>query len=255
MDDKKIRCIVVDDERLARTLLENFISKIPQLELIEKCKSPIEAINCLRREPIDLMFLDIQMPDLTGIEFLRTVKRIKPLVIFTTAYSDFALEGYRLNITDYLLKPFSFKRFVESVEKAAEQIQLLRIANAIQEQKNSNAIPIMPTPSTTEIIKDYILIKAAHKIHKVKFEDIIYLQSMREYVAFHTKHERILALHSLKKLENELPADLFIRIHKSYTVPIHKVTSLEGNLICLNNEKLPIGSSYKDEVMLKIFGL
>ena len=245
MDDKKIRCIVVDDERLARTLLENFISKIPQLELVEKCKNPIEAINCLRTEHIDLMFLDIQMPDLTGIEFLRTVKRIKPLVIFTTAYSEFALEGYRLNITDYLLKPFSFKRFVEAVEKATEQIQLLRIANEHQEQEAKN--------TTTEIKRNYILIKAAHKIFKVKYEELVYLQSMREYVAFHTKTERILALHSLKKLEQELPKDLFIRIHKSYTISINKVTSLEGNLICLGDEKLPIGSSYKEEVMKKIF--
>jgi DNA-binding LytR/AlgR family response regulator len=245
MEVKKIRCIVVDDERLARTLLEKFISKIPHLELVEKCKNPIEAITCLRNEHIDLMFLDIQMPELTGIEFLRTVKKIKPLVIFTTAYSEFALEGYRLNITDYLLKPFSFKRFLESVEKATEQIQLLRIANEHLEKEART--------TTAEMRRNYILIKAAHKIFKIKYEDLVYLQSMREYVAFHTKNERILALHSLKKLEQQLPKNLFIRIHKSYTISINKVTSLEGNLICLGDEKLPIGSSYKEEVMKKIF--
>ena len=151
MEVKKIRCIVVDDERLARTLLEKFISKIPHLELVEKCKNPIEAITCLRNEHIDLMFLDIQMPELTGIEFLRTVKKIKPLVIFTTAYSEFALEGYRLNITDYLLKPFSFKRFLESVEKATEQIQLLRIANEHLEKEART--------TTAEMRRNYILSK------------------------------------------------------------------------------------------------
>ena len=237
--------IIVDDEPLAQEVIETYISKFPSLNLIAKCNNAIEAFEILNSESIDLMFLDIQMPDLTGIEFLRTVKKIKPLVIFTTAYSEFALEGYRLNITDYLLKPFAFKRFLEAVEKATEQIQLLRIANEHQEQ--------IARTTTAEMRKDYILIKAAHKIFKIKYEDLVYLQSMREYVAFHTKNERILALHSLKKLEHQLPANLFIRIHKSYTISINKVTSLEGNLICLGDEKLPIGSSYKEEVMKKVF--
>lgn len=244
--DETIKCIVVDDERLARTLIENFINKIPELELVAKCKNPIEAITTLRTQQVDLMFLDIQMPDLTGIEFLRTVKRIRPLVIFTTAYPDFALEGYRLNITDYLLKPFAFKRFVEAVEKAKEQIHLIRTAKAHTEQQKSET-------KEKKDEKDYILIKAGHKLHKVKYEDIVYLQSMREYVSFYTKTERILSLHSLKKLEKELPSDLFVRIHKSYTVAIDKVTSLEGNQICIGKEKLPIGSMYKENVLDKIF--
>lgn len=246
--DEKIKCIVVDDERLARTLIENFINKIPELELVAKCKNPIEAISTLRTQEVDLMFLDIQMPDLTGIEFLRTVKQIRPLVIFTTAYPDFALEGYRLSITDYLLKPFSFKRFVEAVEKAKEQTHLIRAAKAHDAQQNTET-----SNKKSKEDKDYILIKAGHKLHKVRYEDIVYLQSMREYVAFHTKNERILSLHSLKKLEKELPADLFVRIHKSYTVSIEKVTSLEGNLICIGTEKLPIGSMYKENVLNKIF--
>jgi len=244
---EKIKCLVVDDERLARALMENFIGKLPRLELVEQCKNPIEAIACLQREEIDLMFLDIQMPDLTGIELLKTLKH-QPITIFTTAYSEYALEGYQLNIMDYLLKPFSFNRFVQAVNKAIEHIELKDAAQS--PAPIPQAFSVNPTVPNKE--KDFMLIKADHKVHKVKYADILYIQSMREYAAFYTTNGRIIALNSLKKLETELPKQ-FLRIHKSYIIASEKVTTLEGNMVYIGDEKLPIGNFYRDAVMKRIF--
>jgi len=240
---KKIRCLVVDDEELARTLLENYIGRLPHLELAGKCKDPLEAMATLNDGPADLMFLDIQMPGLTGVEFLKTMKT-RPLVIFTTAYSDYALEGYALDVVDYLLKPFSFERFLQAVNKAADLLALR---------------PGQPTPAKGSgqeertSGKDYILVKAGYKIYRLRFDDILFIKSMREYVAYHTPKGRILSLNSLKSLEQELPAGRFLRIHKSYIVPLDKIDTLEGNMVHVGKEKLPIGASYREEVMGKVF--
>jgi DNA-binding LytR/AlgR family response regulator len=231
----KIRCLVIDDEELARLLLDNYISRLPNLQLVGQCKDPLEAIQVLQEQAVDLLFLDIQMPGLTGIEFLRTLKQ-KPLVIFTTAYPDYAIEGYSLDVIDYLLKPFGFERFVQAVNKASELLQL----------KASGNSPVAEG-------KDYILVKSEHKIHRIKYDDIQFIQGMREYVAYYTPHGRVLSLQSLKGLEEELPADRFIRIHKSYIIAIEKVNTLEGNLVHIGKEKLPIGASYRDAVLGRIF--
>lgn len=230
-----IRCLVVDDEELARKLLENYIGRIPNLELTGQCKDPMEAIQFMQEHTIDLILLDIQMPGLTGVEFLRSLKQ-KPAVIFTTAYPEYAVEGYSLDVIDYLLKPFGFERFVQAVNKACEILSL----------KSNNNIQ-------TDVKRDYILVKSEHKIHRIKFSDIKFIQSMREYVAYHTPNGRILSLNSLKSLEEELPADQFIRIHKSYMVSIEKVDILEGNMVHIGKEKLPIGASYRENVLEKIF--
>ena len=230
-----MKTLVIDDEELARTLLENYIGRLPNLELVGKCKDPMEAIPLMQAQNIDLLFLDIQMPGLTGIEFLRSLKQ-KPLVIFTTAYPDYAIEGYSLDVIDYLLKPFSFERFVQAVNKASELMQLKTGAN--------NASPEN---------KDYILVKSEHKIHRIKYDDINFIQSMREYVAYYTPNGRILSLNSLKSLEVELPSDRFIRIHKSYIVAIDKVATLEGNRVHIGKEKLPIGASYREQLLDKVF--
>ena len=233
-----LNCLVVDDEELARTLLENYIQRLPHLNLVAKCKNPLEAIPYLKEQSIDLLFLDIQMPELTGIEFLKTLQH-KPQVILTTAYSDYALEGYSLSITDYLLKPFSFERFVQGVNKAVDLIQLQQRA-----EQNNTTVPDS---------KNYLLVKADHKIHKIKLEDILYIQSMREYVAIYTPKGRILTLNSLKRLDQELPSSQFMRIHKSYLIAISKVNTLEGNLVHIGEEKLPIGANYKEQVLQRIF--
>ena len=231
-----LKCLVVDDEELARTLLENYISRLPHLELVAKCANPLEALKVLQEQEVDVIFLDIQMPELTGIEFLKGLST-KPMVIFTTAYSEYALEGYQLDVIDYLLKPFGFERFVQAVNKAIELKKLK--ANAVESTENKE--------------KDYLLVRADHKIHKLKFDDILYIQSMREYVAYFTPTGKILSLIALKKLEEILPSERFLRIHKSYIVNKEKVTTLEGNMVHLNDVKLPIGNLYKEAALGQIF--
>lgn len=236
----KIKCLLVDDEELARTLLDNYIGRIPALELKGQCKNPVEAMNILQTEKIDLLFLDIQMPELTGLEFLKSLPH-PPLTILTTAYADYALESYALNVVDYLLKPIGFDRFLQAVNKAIERQRYLELERGSTTRE---------APSAG---KDYITVKSEHKIFRIRYEDIRYIQSMREYVAFYLQDQRILSLNSLKQLEEELPADRFLRIHKSYIVAISRIKSLQGNLLHLENEKLPLGASYKEEVLRRIF--
>lgn len=204
------------------------------------CKNPMEAAEVLQRETIDLMFLDILMPQITGISFLKGLSQ-KPFVIFTTAYEKYALEGYALDVVDYLLKPFGFERFFQAVNKVAERLQT---------PKNS----LSQTPESVDnTTKDYILAKSEHRIHRIKFKDIDYIQSMQAYVAFYCNGERILSLNTMKNLEVELPKNQFIRIHKSYIVAIDKIEVLEGNQVVIGKNKLPIGASYREMVMGRIF--
>lgn len=236
---KKMKCIVVDDEALARKLLEKYIGQIPNLELVAMCKNPMEAAAVLQKETVDVMFLDIQMPQITGISFLKSLNQ-KPFVVFTTAYEQYALEGYTLDVVDYLLKPFSFERFFQAVNKVFERLQ-----------------PSQSTISTKVIIdnnpKDYILVKSEHRVHRLKYSEIDYIESMQAYVAFHVGGKRVLSLNTMKKLEQELPNTQFIRIHKSYIVAINKVELLEGNQVVIGQSKLPIGASYRERVMKGIF--
>ncbi|MEY2904640.1 MAG: hypothetical protein RJA52_656 [Bacteroidota bacterium] len=231
---EKIRCLVIDDEELARSLLEVFIKKLDFLELVGMAKDPLEAKAFLNSNQVDLIFLDIQMPELTGVEFVKIFQPSQP-VIFTTAYSEFALEGYELEIVDYLLKPFSFSRFVQAVEKAKRWIHLKNgFKQQVQDSKENN----------------FLVIKSDHKLIKIFFDDILYIQGMREYAAFYLNEGRILSLISLKKLEEILPDNLFIRIHKSYIASIQNINFLEGNMVQVGKVKLPVGSLYKDKVSL-----
>jgi len=235
-----IKCLIVEDEELARDLLEKFISKLTHLELVGKCENPLKAMPIMQEHNIDLLFLDIQMPELTGVEFLKMLSN-KPTVIFTTAYPSYALEGYQLDVTDYLLKPFSFERFAQAVNKASEVIRLKAL---------DNAKPV----NTDKPEKVYMLINSEHKVLKVKYADIRYIESMREYAAYHTTTQgRILSLKSLKQLEKELPTQHFIRIHKSHIINIDFVNALEGNMVVIGKDKLPIGASYKEQALERIF--
>lgn len=237
-----MKCILVDDEHLARQLLENFVLKFPRLELVAKCKNPLEAMEVLQNEQVDLIFLDIQMPELTGIEFLQTLSH-KPFVIFTTAYTEYALEGYQLDVIDYLVKPFAFERFAQATNKAIERFDLMQRADSPKPQPTpQQAQPEVPT-------NDFMTVKADHKLYKVKFADISYVEGMKAYVSFYLPDRRIVALESLKKLEEQLPAKQFMRIHKSYIVAFDKVSAIEGNQVEIEGKKLPIGKSYKEEVL------
>lgn len=229
----KIKCIVIDDEHLARTLLDDYISKIPYLELVAKCEGAPQAIAVLQNETIDLMFLDVQMPDLTGIDFLKSLKT-KPVVIFTTAYPDYALDGYALDVIDYLLKPISFERFVQAVNKAADQIKLLR-------------------GKGDEEDKGFIALKSEHRVHKVSYSNILLIEGLKEYVIFHLKEgKRIITLEALKNLEELLP-DNFLRIHRSYIINKNYVQSLYGNMVEIGDKKIAIGKTFKEKVIDQLF--
>ena len=233
-----IRCMVVDDEQLARTLLEEYVKKLPQLRLVAVCRNPLEAMEVLQEEEVELMFLDIQMPELTGVEFLKSM-RVKPAVIFTTAYSEYALEGYQLDVIDYLVKPFSFERFVKAVDKASEMIRLKKLDKAGE---------------AAQVKDDFIVVHADHKIYKIRLDDIRYIEGLKEYVSYYTENKRIIALESLKNLEEILPSDRFIRVHRSYIVPVDKIKIMEGNQLEIGGKMIPVGRSYREEVLKRIFG-
>ncbi len=240
----KINCLIVDDEELARDLVENYVLRVPHLELLAKCANPMDAMQLMQSNRVDLIFLDIQMPELTGIEFLRTLSQ-KPLVIFTTAYKEYAIEGYELEVVDYLLKPFRFERFLKAVNRAGK---LLKQTN---EQQGSASLA--GTVAKEEKQKDYVLVKSDYKVFRIQYKDILYIESMKEYVAYHTEEGRTLSLGSLKKLQASLPNEIFIRIHKSFMVNMQHVTALEGNMLHIASKKLPIGTSYKEQVLKRVF--
>ncbi len=221
-----MKCLIVDDEQLARKLLESYVEKIPYLELVDSVKSPLKALDVLQEQQVDLMFLDIQMPDLLGTDLLKMLPQ-KPLVILTTAYQEYAVEGYQLDVIDYLLKPISLERFLEGVKKAHRQWGMAE--------------------SSKEQARAFITLKADHKIHKVLLDDLNYIEGMKEYVAYYTDEKRIMVLESLKKLEERLPEN-FIRIHKSYIVNMDKVTSLYGNQVEIGGKYYPVSKTKIEEV-------
>ncbi len=227
-----LKCILVDDEQLARTLLKNYIQKMPELDLIGEFKNPLDALAKLRESEVDLMFLDIQMPNITGIELLRSLKA-KPMVVFTTAYAEFALEGYQLDVIDYLLKPFTFERFLQATNKALE-------LHALKQSGKSDT-------------RDFVTVRADHKIHKIYLDDILYIEGLKEYVSYYTETARIIVLQSLKGLEETLPSDKFLRIHKSYIVPVERIKAMDGNQVEIGDKKIPIGRSYKEIVTERVF--
>ncbi|PZX20369.1 LytTR family two component transcriptional regulator [Breznakibacter xylanolyticus] len=240
----KMKCIVVDDEFPARALLQDYISKFPDLELVGSFASPVSALSAIQTGGCDVLFLDIQMPDISGVDFLKSLTR-KPLVVFTTAYQEYAIEGYQLDVLDYLLKPFSFERFVQTINKVNDR--MLKEAAA-------SASVVAGGDSGTDL-DQFIAIKADHKVHRIRYENIVYIEGLREYVSFFCKNEKIITLESLRNLENTLPQNRFIRVHKSYIVNSQHVKSLYGNMLILEGvkEPIPIGKSYRDAVQAHLF--
>jgi DNA-binding LytR/AlgR family response regulator len=240
----KIKCLVIDDERLAREYIKNYISKVPQLELVGEFNSPLKATELIKKGEVDLLFLDIQMPDITGVDFIKSLTN-KPEVIFTTAYQEYALEGFNLSAVDYLLKPFSFERFYQAVNKVIDKFE----SGAGKIDNNS-----IPAQAQTSFAENYLSIRADRKFYKINFDDIKYIEGQKAYVTFHTNKKKITALASLKELEEALPDKQFVRIHKSYIVAISEILSLEGNIIEVDNIKLPVGKMYKEAVLM-VFGV
>ncbi|MVM31818.1 response regulator [Spirosoma sp. HMF4905] len=243
-----MRCLIVDDEPLAHAILSDYIRKVPFLELVGATTSPIDALTRVQRGEVDLVFLDIQMPELTGMQFLKLVERAvsdhKCRVILTTAYSTYALEGYEHNVVDYLLKPVSFERFYKAVQKLFPPIQTTpTVTTSVPNQEVSNPTETPP--------KDFIFVKTEYRLQRVGLTDILYCEGLKDYISIYTTTERILALQTMKSLEEKLPANQFARVHKSYIVALNRIESIERNRIYINHPGhsqaiVPIGETYRD---------
>jgi two-component system LytT family response regulator len=240
----KLKCIAVDDEPLALDIIEDYISKIPFLELVKRTENAIEALQLVQAGGIDLVFLDIQMPELTGIQFLK-IANGKCSFILTTAYSQYALESYDLNVSDYLLKPIPFDRFYKAVEKVCNQVKSAVFVPAPE------PVPVMPSPQLSAI-KDFIFVKTEHKIQKIELDDILYIEGLKDYISIYTKAERVITLQNMKRMEETLPASQFIRVHKSYIISLDKIESIERSRISICGKIIPIGDTYRDEFFKRI---
>jgi two-component system, LytTR family, response regulator len=227
-----VRCVIVDDEPLAVTLLVQYVEKVPGLTVVFKTTHVLEALQVIEAGDTDLLFLDIHMPELSGMQFMKIIgNRCK--VILTTAYTEYALEGYEHDVVDYLLKPFSFDRFMMAVVKAKERL----------EQKQ--AVPAKEVP-------DHIFVRAEYRIQKIDLDSIFYIEALRDYIAFHTPAGKILSLESMKKMETVLPAATFIRIHKSYIINRNKIEFLDRGKVVINGQYLPVGETYRERFMAQI---
>lgn len=228
----KYNVLIADDEFLARKLLQEYVQKIDSLNLVDCCSDGIRTMEVLKNKEVDILLLDIQMPELTGLELLKTIEN-QPAVILTTAYSEYAVDAFSLGVVDYLLKPFDFPRFLQAINKAIDT----RPKENVVSHAASN---------------DFIMVKADYKLYKVNFSDLIFIEGQHEYVTFHTRTKRITALYSLKSLEDTLPRDMFARVHKSYIVSFDYIEDIDKTTITVAGTKIPVGSSYRDELIEKL---
>jgi len=231
-----IRCLAVDDEMLALDLLEDNIRKVPFLELVKKCQSAFEAVEILRQQQVDLLFLDIQMPDLSGIQLLKSLQK-KPIVIFTTAFSNYAIEGYDLDIMDYLLKPYTFERFLKSVNKAREYLDLKEKFLQSENQKE-------PVASS-----NFLFVRSEYKLVKIDLKEIEYIEGLGDYVKIYAGGSPVLTQMSMKSMEEKLPSADFFRVHRSYIVSINKVDFIQKNMLSIKGKQIPISEHYGEQFL------
>jgi DNA-binding LytR/AlgR family response regulator len=227
-----VRCVIVDDEPLAVGLLAQYVEKTPGLTVVFKTTHVLEALQVIEQGEADLLFLDIHMPELSGMQFMKLIgNRCK--VILTTAYTAYALEGYEHDVVDYLLKPFSFDRYMMAVIKAKERLDPKQ-------------------PAVVKEVPDHIFIRAEYRIQKLDLDSIFYIEALRDYIGFHTPGGKILSLESMKKMEAALPAEKFIRIHKSYIINRNKIEFLDRGKVVINGQYLPVGETYREKFMAQI---
>jgi len=231
----KTRCLIVDDEPLARELIRAHVEKLENFEIVDQCGDAMKALNVLREKQVDLIFMDIQMPQITGIDFLKTLKH-PPKVIITTAYREYALEGFELDVVDYLLKPITFERFLKSVNKYYQITQ-----DEVQVITNSAADRITD--------ESFIYIRENKKVVKIHLSEIRYIEGLSEYVQIFTEKRKIITKTSMVQMEEKLPSDSFLRIHKSFIVSIGKIEAFTANTIEIQGKELPIGRSFKNGVL------
>jgi DNA-binding LytR/AlgR family response regulator len=236
---KKINCIIADDEMLAREIIENYVNQLDSLKLVGSCANGAEVFNALKAHHADLLFLDIQMPLLTGIELLRTLKN-PPSVILTTAYREFAVEGYELDVIDYLLKPISFERFLKAIEKYELRVNPAgTTSNHKQPVEKKDAL-------------DFIYLKADKKMVRVLLTDILYIEALKDYVKVHAKDKSVITYQTLTYFEEKLSADQFIRVHRSYIISSNHINAFSATQVEIGKACIPIGSSYTKEVLRKL---
>ncbi len=227
---RKYNVLIVDDEFLARKLLTEYVSKIDFLQLVDTCHDATKAMEVLNNECVDIILLDIQMPDISGLELLRLINDKKISVILTTAFSEYAVDAFSLGVVDYLLKPFDYARFLQAINKAVGQ--------------NINV-----TENIADNLNDYIMVKADYKLYKINYDDLLFIEGQHEYVTFHTKTKRVTALYSLKNLEDTLPKDKFVRVHKSFIVSIKNIEDIDKLNVTVLGNKIPVGASYRDSLI------
>jgi len=236
-----MKCVIIDDEPLAVELLEDFVRKIDSLELVSTFNNAIDAVSFINQNNVDLIFLDIQMPHFSGIDFLNTIEK-KPLIIFTTAYSDYAVEGFNLGAVDYLVKPIPFHRFLKSVVRAQ---QILNPTTSIQAISENTTAP--------ELEQDFMFVRAEYENVKMNFSDILFIEGLKDYVKIYTTDNKFtLTLISLIKLENLLSSKGFSRIHRSYIINIKHVKSIQKNKVLISDKRIPISESYKNAFFERI---
>lgn len=231
-----IRCIIIEDERLAQDVIKSHLQKAGRFELIGVYRNALEANDVIANEQVDLIFLDIQLPGMTGLHFLRSLSN-PPLVVFTTSYPEYALESYEFNVIDYLLKPISYERFSKTIDKIIDG-------------------KIFKTPSgeIRPLRRDHIFIRSNNKFFRIGFQDIIYIEGMKDYIKIHTPEHVIITHQTMGEMENILPSGQFIRIHKSFIVSISRIKAVSGNSVDMSKALLPIGLSYKEKIMGFIAG-
>jgi DNA-binding LytR/AlgR family response regulator len=237
MSYKTIYCLAIDDEPPALEVLKQYISAVPTLQLVATCANPVEALPVLQNNAIDLLFLDIDMPQIMGTDFIRTLKN-PPKVIFTTAHQRFAVEGFELDAVDYLLKPLSFERFLKAVNKVADVLNVTKAPAADTEGLQKNNMP-----------DTFLSFRSEHKMVKVALNDILYIESLKEYIKVVTTTKNIITKQSIASIEEMLPKELFIRIHRSYIVALNKVESYTNELVWIAKQELPISRMYRHEVL------
>ena len=232
----KLNCLIIDDEPLARKGLREYVQEIDFLHCVATCENALKAASYLNQEKIDLIFLDIHMPKLSGIEFLKTLKN-PPLTIITTAYSDYALEGYSLDVIDYLVKPINFDRFLKASQKALEFFELKARA------EHNAASPV-----------DYFFVRCDRKFEKVFFRDLSYIEGLQNYAVIHVGNKKLITYITLTSLENQLPKDRFLKVHKSFIISVPHVKAIEKDEIIMDNARIPISRSLHEQVVRQILG-
>lgn len=239
-----MKCVIIDDEPLAIDVVESYVQQVGGIEIVAKCTNPLEAIILLNKHQVDLVFLDIEMPNLTGIDLVKAIDNM-PQFIFTTAYPEYALDGFNLNATDYLVKPIPFHRFLKAISRAKEKYEL--------ENK------VIPSPQITETaapvaVDNFIFVKSEYENIKINIDTIVYLQGLKDYIKIYTSDTQkpILTLSSFKDILDKLPPSKFIRVHKSYVVSIEHIKAIQKSKILVTDMRIPVGETYKDTVMKRL---